>query len=306
MCKRLVLICLAIAVIHIPDRLYGQFTDPRTYQNSPVGVNEFELDYSYARANASIDTSIIVAGGQLSLNQGTINYYRYFGFFHRTAWVEASVPLAGLSGSVTGTNIEGSITGIGDSVYKLAMLLRGGPALSVSQFGNYKPTTTVGVSLAIGAPTGQYSSHRILNLGSDRWAFRPEIGVSHPFGPNQKCVLDGYASVYFFTDNTSYHGAEILRQDALPGLEAHISYTFSSKIWASLDTRYSFRGDTFINGINQNNSQQEFTIGNELNIALNSQNSLVFEFARALLHQNGTDYTGFTVKYIYSWGKGYK
>jgi hypothetical protein len=29
-------------------------------------------------------------------------------------------------------------------------------------------------------------------------------------------------------------------------------------------------------------------------------------FARALVHQNGPAYTSFALKYIYTWGKGYK
>src|SRR6266581_8680098 len=116
MCKqRLIFVCLALAVIRFPDQLYAQFTAPRAYDNTPVGVNQVELAYAYAHSNASIDTSIIVAGAKFNLNQGTIDYTRDFSFFHRLAWVEVSVPFASLDGSVTGTNIHGSITGTGDS-----------------------------------------------------------------------------------------------------------------------------------------------------------------------------------------------
>jgi hypothetical protein len=306
MCKRLVFVCLALAVLRFPGELYAQFTDPRTYDNTPVGVNQLKLAYAHAHSNASIDTSLIVAGAEFNLNGGTIDYTRYFSFVHRLAWVEAIVPLAGLDGSVTGTNIHGSTTGTGDSSYELATLLKGGPALSVAQFANYKPTTTVGVSLTITAPTGLYNADKLLNLGSNRWSFKPEIAVTHPFGPKQKWEVDTHANAYFYTDNTSYHGVEVLRQQALPGLEGHISYSFTSSLWASLDTRYSFRGDTFVNGMNQNNSQQDFTLGSEVNVSLNAQNSLVFEFAKGLVHQNGPAYIGFAVKYIYSWGKGYR
>jgi len=83
---------------------------------------------------------------------------------HRLCWVKASVPLAGLNGSITGTNIQGSSTGTGDSGYKVAVLLKGGPALSAAQFANYKPTTTVGMSLAITAPTGQYNPNSFSTL----------------------------------------------------------------------------------------------------------------------------------------------
>jgi hypothetical protein len=129
-----------------------------------VGVNQLELDYAYAHSDASIDTSLSVAGAIFNLNVGVIDYTRYFGLVHRLAWVEGSLPLAGLNGSITGTNIRGSITGTGDSSYQVAVLLMGGPALSVSQFANYQPMATVGVSLTITAPTGLYSPSKLLIL----------------------------------------------------------------------------------------------------------------------------------------------
>jgi hypothetical protein len=305
MCKRLLFVCFTLVVLRTPDRVYAQFTDPHTYDNTPVGTNQIELGYAYARANASIDNSLIVAGARFNLNQGTTTYTRYFGFVHRLVWVEANIPLAGLNGSVSGTDIHGSVTGTGDSSYAVAALLKGGPALSEAQFADYKPITTVGVSLTITAPTGQYSPNKILNLGSDRWSFKPEIALSHPFGPEQKWEVEAYANSYFYTDNTSYHGAEILRQRALPGIEGHISYSFINSLWVSLDTRYSFRGSTFINAVNQNNAQQNFSLGSEVNVSLNPRNSLVFVFDKALVHRNGPALSGIAVKYNYSWGKGY-
>jgi hypothetical protein len=306
MCKWLPFACLALSALCFPGSLCAQFTDPRTYDNSPVGVNQVELVYAYAHGNTSIDTSIVIADADLNLNQGTVTYTRYFSFLHRVAWVEAGVPLAGLDGFVTGTNIRGSTTGAGDSTYELAMLLKGGPALSVTQFASYKPKTTVGISLTITAPTGQYDADQILNLGSNRWSFKPEIAVSHPFGPMHNWEFDGYANAYFYTDNSAYRGTKTLRQQALPGLEGHISYSFTSSLWASFDTRYSFGGDTFVNGLNQHNAQQNFILGSEVNVSLSPQNVLVFEFAKGLVHVNGPSVTGFAVKYTYSWGNGYK
>jgi hypothetical protein len=304
--KRLRFVCFALAILRFPDQVYAQFAEAHHYDNAPVGVNQLELAYAYARSDASIDTSLVVAGARFNLNQGTITYTRYFGFLHRTAWVDASIPVADLSGSVTGTNVQGSTTGSGDSSYAVTALLKGGPALNVGQFADYTPTTTVGVSLTISAPTGQYNPNKLLNLGSDRWSFKPEMAVSHPFGSEQKWQCDVYARAYFFTDNTSYHGREILRQEPLPGLEGHISYLFVHNAWASIDTLYSFRGATVINGIHQNDAQTSFTLGSEVNVSLNQRNSLVVQFAKALVHQNGPALTGLAVKYTYSWGKGYR
>jgi hypothetical protein len=306
MCKRLVFVFMLLAVLHTANLSYAQFTDPRYYDNTPVGVNQIELDYAYGRANASVDTSLTVEGAKLNLNQGTLRYTRYFSLFHRTAWAQALVPIASLNGSVSGTNIDRSIIGAGDSSYELVTLLWGGPALGVAQFANYRATTSVGVSITITAPTGLYNADKVLNLGSDRWSFKPEIGISHPFGPKQRWVVDAHANASFFTADTSYQGREILRQQALPGLEGHISYAFTPNLWAAFDTRYSFRGDTSINGIDQHNGQQNFALGTEMNVSLSPRNTLVFVFAKNLVHQNGPAYTGFSLKYIYSWGKRHK
>ena len=305
MIKWLLFASVVLLALHVPDQARAQFTDAHSYDNTPVGINQLELSYAYVHANASIDNSLIIAGAKLNLNQGTINYTRYFGLAHHLMWVNAGVPLAGLNGEVSGTSIRGSIAGAGDSSYQVGALLKGGPALSVAQFKNYKPLTILGVSLTMTAPTGLYQANKILNLGADRWSFRPEIALTHPFGPEQKWQLDAYANAYFYTDNTSYHGREILREEPLPGLEGHISYAFNGNVWASLDTRYSFRATTFVNGVDQGNPQRNFILGSEMNVNINTQNSLVFEFAKALVHQNGPALVGFSVKYDYTWGKGY-
>ena len=295
------LLACFLVFFYIPGKASAQFNDARAYDNTPVGVSQLELDYTYVRSNASLDPSLAIAGANLNLNQGTIGYTYYFGVLHRLAWVEAAVPLAGLDGSIAGTNVHGSVSGAGDSSYQLAMLLKGGPALSVEQFENYKPASSLGLSLTITAPTGLYNANKILNLGSDRWSFKPELAFNHPFGPDRKWEFDGYGNISFYTDNTSYRGRTILRQQQLPGLEGHISYSFNDRVWVSLDTRYSFRGTTYVDGVSQNNAQQNFILGSELNISLNPQNSLTFVFAKAIAHQNGPTATGFSIKYDYTW-----
>jgi hypothetical protein len=301
--RRRLFVWFALAILFGPGRARAQFTDARNYENSPTGVNQLELSYAYVHANASIDTSLVIAGAGLDLNQGTLNYTRYFGLFHRLMWVEEGIPVAGLSGSIAGTTIQGSTAGVADSSFGFAALLRGGPALSEAEFEHYKPTTTVGVSLSVVAPTGSYRADQILNLGADRWSFKPEIALSHPFGPEQKWQVDAYANAYFYTDNTTFHGKEILRQQPLPGFEGHISYSLNDSLWVSFDTRYSFRGTTFVDGVDQNNAQQNVILGSEINVSINSKSSVLFEFAKAAVHQNGPEFTGFAVKYDYTWSR---
>jgi hypothetical protein len=304
--RRLVFAWCAVAFFHGAPASWAQFTDAHNYDNTPVGVNQVEFSFAFVRANASIDPSLIIANAKLDLNQGSIDYTRYFSLFRRLAWVEAAVPVATLGGSITGTNIDRSTSGVGDSSGSFAMLLKGGPALSVSQFDNYTPTTIVGVSLTMTAPTGGYDPNRILNLGSDRWSFKPEIALSQPFGPEGKWQLDLYANAYFYTDNTTYRGKEILRQEPLAGLEGHISRSLSDRVWLSFDTRYSFRGATLVDGVGQDNAQENVVLGSEVSVSLNSRNSVLIEVAKATVHQNGPSIAGFSVKYDYTWGRGYR
>jgi hypothetical protein len=269
-------------------------------------VNQFELGYAYVHANASLDPAIIIGNASLNLNQGLIDYTRYFGLLHRTAWISPAVPIANLSGAVSGTQISGSVAGAGDSSYQAAILLMGGPALNPAEFEKYHPVTSVGVSLTMTAPTGLYRPGKVLNLGSNRWAFKPELGVSHPFGPQQKWVFDAYANSYFYTVSSSQGGTNRLQQRPLPGLEAHISYSLLDDLVGSVDTRYSFLGDQTVNGRDQSNTQQNFLLGSEWALSLNAKNVLTLELAKALVHQNGPTIAGLSVRYDYYWGRGYR
>src|SRR6516225_5539951 len=271
---RLLSAVAAVTGLCLPRMSWAQFTDARNYAEGPVGLNSLEFTYAYVRGNASIDTSLVVGSENLNLNKGTFSYTHNFSMFGQMEWVTANVPFASLEGSVAASNASGSTSGMGDSSLELAVLLKGGRALSAADLATYTRTLIVGMSLTVGAPTGQYDGNKVLNLGSHRWSFKPELGISYPFGAERKWEVDGYINVYFFTDNTSYRGVEILHQEPLPGLEAHLSYSVTPGFWASLDSRYAFRGETVVDGLEQNNTQENLTVGAEASWAPNAHNSL--------------------------------
>ena len=57
-----------------------------------------------------------------------------------------------------------------------------------------------GASLAIAFPTGEYFADKLVNLGTNRWASKPEVGVSYPRGP---WTLEFYGGGWFFTRNST-------------------------------------------------------------------------------------------------------
>ena len=101
--------------------------------------------------------------------------------------------------------------------FRLSVLVRGAPALSVAEFAKAPRRTILGT--VDGRRTdGQFFPVRLINLGANRWAFKPEFAVSHPMG--QKWLLDVYAGLWLFTANDSFYPGASLRTQAprvLPG-----------------------------------------------------------------------------------------
>jgi hypothetical protein len=301
---RLSAVAIATVLYCFPAALRAQFTDPRTYTVGPVGLSDVEFDYTYARQNASIDTSLVVGSANLQLNKGTLSSTHNFSLLGHFAWFNASVPFASLRGSVAESNMSDSTTGIGDASFELLGLLSGGPAIRAEEMAKHMRTTSMGASLTVTVPTGEYNANELLNLGAHRWSFKPEIGVSYPFGPEKDWAADAYINVSFFTVNTAYRGAKVLRQEPLLGLEGHISYRINPRLWASLDSRYAFGGATVVNGLDQDNSQEGLVAGTEAHWSPNSHDSLTLVFAKALVHRNAPAYAGVVLKYAYSWDRG--
>jgi hypothetical protein len=71
-----------------------------------------------------------------------------------------------------------------------------------------------------------------------------------------------------------------------------------------VDTRFAFRGDTNVDGLDQHSAQRNFLVGSEVNVSMNPHSTLVFVFAKAALHQKGPNVGGFAVRYDYTWSKG--
>jgi hypothetical protein len=72
--------------------------------------------------------------------------------------------------------------GLSDMRLRISALVRGAPAGSVLEVAKAPRRTILGTSLTISAPTGQYFPYRLINVGTNRWGFKPEFAVSHPIG----------------------------------------------------------------------------------------------------------------------------
>ena len=160
-------------------------------------------------------------------------------------------------GNVRGTafGAETSVyrSGLFDSVFRFSVNLKGAPAMTLGEMRQWRQKTLIGVSLKVVAPTGQYDPTKLINLGSNRWSFKPELGLSRRFG---HWVLDAYAGVWFFTRNPEFFsrnqyvpGTQDQTQDPIVAFETHLSYDFKPRLWVSLDANFWRGGRTSLNGV---------------------------------------------------------
>jgi Putative MetA-pathway of phenol degradation len=75
------------------------------------------------------------------------------------------------------------VDGFADPAFRLSMNFVGAPALTAAEFKNYRQDLIFGMSLRVTAPLGQYDAEKLVNIGTNRWSFKPEIGLSKAFGP---------------------------------------------------------------------------------------------------------------------------
>jgi hypothetical protein len=249
------------------------------------------------------DPTIPLTDVQADIYKPTVGLGRTLGILGRQALITAAMPYA--FGSVEGNiGVEGrqSITrsGLGDFPVKLSINLHGNPALPPAEFFKaYRRTLLVGTSLTVQIPFGQYDPAKLINLGTNRWAVKPEIGVSYPM---KKFYLDFYTGVWLFTENTHFFPGESLReQDPLLSLQAHISYTFRPQLWLAFDSTWYNGGSTYLNGGPPSQRQSNSRVGATLVLPLSKHQSLKFAWSTGATGRIGSDFRTIGVAWQFLW-----
>jgi hypothetical protein len=194
----------------------AQETEPRAYSNTPVGLNFLIAGSIYSEGKMAFDPDLAIADVKFNSNTGVLAYVRSFDLWGQSAKFDVIVPASSFSahGLVDGQPREREMSGLGDPRFRVSVNLLGAPALSVKDFASYRQDLIVGVGLQVSAPLGQYDDSKLLNLGNNRWSFRPELGISKAWGP---WTFEVAPSVTFFTDNTDL----LLRKYLRAGTDLH-------------------------------------------------------------------------------------
>ena len=267
----------------------AQQLEPRAYSPSPVGANYLGLAYLYQYGGAALDPSSPITNVYARVNTAALYYGRTFGLFGRLASATLTAPYAwgNVHGDVFDVSRSRDLSGLADPQVRFAVNLIGGPALSPLEFSRHKPETTLGASLTVSAPFGQYDPSRLINLGTNRWAFKPELGISQPVG---KWAFEFYAGVWFFTDNDDYFGGQVKRQDPLASYQVHVVYTVRPRLWAAVDFTYYSGGASTVNGQSNNDRQDNTRGGLTLSFPMTQNQSMKLTWARGVSTRIGTSF----------------
>jgi hypothetical protein len=205
-------------------------------------------------------------------------------------------------GFLNGQPREREMSGLGDPRFRVSVNLFGAPALSAKDFASYRQDLIVGVSLQVSAPLGQYDDSKLLNLGNNRWSFKPEFGISKAWGP---WTFEVAPSVTFFGDNTDFFGGNTFSQSPIYAVQGHILYTFQSGIWVALDGIYFAGGRTALNGVKSDNEQANTRAGFTLALPIDRQNSLKLSASTGITTRTGSEFSAVGIAWQYRWGDGY-
>lgn len=279
----------------------AQELEPRSYSPAPIGANFLVVGYSYQSGEVVFDPASPISDVSASLSSANLAYGRSFGLFGRLATLSIAVP--GAWGSVSGSIGEQrrSITrsGFADIRARFVVNLLGGPALTPKEFAARPPSTTLGFSVVVNAPTGEYDPTKLINLGTHRWAIKPELGVSSPRG---RWTLEAAAGAWLFADNDRFYPGSVVRsQDPLWTAQGHVGYTFRPQLWAALDATYYTGGRTYADGVRSATRQQNSRLGATLSVPLKRGHTIKLLAARGVTARVGSRFDTYSVAYQYLW-----
>jgi hypothetical protein len=293
--------------------LFAQDLTPRAYLITPIRSNAVTVTDIFNDGNLLFDGTVPITGATGRLNVAAVNLYHSLSLFGRSANVTATLPygVGTFKGTVLGAETSAYRSGLLDTVFRFSVNLSGAPAMGLDEIRTWQQKTLVGVSLKVVVPTGQYDPTKLVNLGGNRWAFKPEVGLSRRWG---HWIVDAYASAWFFTRNPEFFsrnvffpGVQDQTQDPVAAFETHLSYDVRPRFWISLDGNFWYGGRTSLNGVeNPATLQKSSRIGITASFPITRRQSLKVGYADGAYVRFGGDYKIASLAWQYAWVGGQK
>jgi hypothetical protein len=223
---------------------YGQIA--RSYLNAPQG-NLAMYSYSGVRSNTGGVENLPIPLTETRLQTQSLIYSRIIDIGGRTGGLGVVLPFQDLLSFNTQSNdVTARESGIGDPSVTFEMNLFGAPALQREEMKDWTPGDYCGLHFTFGLPLGQYDPNSAVNLGANRFTFRPLL--NHSLTRDEgKTWLDFYSSVAFYSANEEYLGSSVLKQYPLTDIELHYSKMVYDRLWAGIGVVGLFGGRVEVN-----------------------------------------------------------
>jgi hypothetical protein len=183
---------------------------------------------------------------------------------------------------------------------RFSTVFKGGEARNAKEFAQQKRSTIIGASISMVVPTGQYDPARLVNPGSNRWAFKPEIGVSKPRG---RWTLEVMGGAWLFTSNKSFLGNSRRAQNPMVSFQGAVIYTLRPRMWVSGNATFYSGGSTVLNGTANEDRQRNARVGATFSYPLNQQQSFKVVWAKGVTTRIGGNLNTIAVAWQYAWVK---
>jgi hypothetical protein len=281
---------------------------PRAYLITPVRSNAVTLTYSLTDGNVNLDGSLPVTDATVKLNTPIASYVRSMGIAGRSANVLVALPygVGDFQGKLSGNQTDVYRSGLLPLTFRFSMNLKGGPSMDIREFLRWHQKLLIGASIKVVPPTGQYDPTKLINLGSNRWSFKPEVGLSRRWG---HWILDTYGGAWlytvnpkFFSENAFSKGINRQTQSPMGSFEGHFSYDVKKRAWASLDGNFWFGGATSLNGVsNPATSNRNSRLGGTVSLPVTKHQSVKFGYSNGAYIHYGGNFQNVSVAWLYSW-----
>jgi hypothetical protein len=287
-----VLAMAAWSLMLAPGVARAQELSPRAYWPAPVGTRLLIAGYTRTTGDVVTDPTLPLAGVESAIDNFVIGAQQTFDLLGRSANARFEVLYSDgtTKGRVLGQEARRDVSGVGDSAITLSVNLLGAPAMNRDEFRQMvlDPHPLLGASLRIVVPTGEYDSDRLINIGTNRWAARLQLGYIQPLRP--KWLLEAAAGAWFFADNDDFLGQR-REQDPIAAIEAHLIHLLRSGTWVALDGNYYRGGRSYLDGEPGNDIQRNSRVGFTLAWPIRRRHLIKAGVSRGIETASGGDFT---------------
>jgi len=294
-------LALSACVLGLAAAVRAQDMEPRAYSASPVGANFLVVSVSRSTGSVIFDPTLPITDVHANVDAIATGVGHTFNLFGKLALASVAVPyvLADVTGNVRESAAEVTRSGLADTRLRFSMNLRGNDAMSPRDFARAPRRTVIGVSLSATMPASQYSGTKLINVGTNRWSLKPEIGVSVPQG---RWDLDAYVGGWIYFDNADFYPGGTLRsQDPVLTIQGHASYTVRRGLWIAADGTWYHGGSSRVSSGTPSTSLNNARGGVTVSAPFAKRYSIKVAYASGIVARTGTNFRTFAVAWQAVW-----